>query len=158
METWHVEIRCASCRWATMFDSGGVAGWLLSAGRLRSHSEATPDELRELAVALAPQIACPNCGQQRLSAVLIEDDPTDWPQAPRCEECGKLIPPERREVFPEAKLCTHCQGRDDRGLAAGPVDYCPSCGSPMVLRPSPAAGIHRYAMQCSAGCRRGRLA
>ncbi|HUY87803.1 MAG TPA: TraR/DksA C4-type zinc finger protein [Pirellulales bacterium] len=153
-ETWHVEIRCAGCRWATMVDPAGAASWLSAAGRLRSHSEATRHELRELAVALAPQIACTNCGQTRLTAMLIEDDPAAWPEARRCDDCGELIPPERLEVFPETRLCTHCQGRDDRGLTPDAVEYCPFCGSPMALRPRGGTGIHRYVMRCSANCRR----
>src|SRR3569832_881444 len=94
-EIWHVDIRCANCRFATMLDAGAVASWLQEAGRLHRYSEATPDELRELALALAPQIACGSCGELRLTAVLVEDDPNDWPAARRCEDCGQLIPPER---------------------------------------------------------------
>ena len=140
-----------------MFDPAGAASWLLSAGRLRSHSAATREELRELAVALAPQIACTSCGQMRLTAAIVEDDPAAWPEARRCEECGELIPPERMEVVPDARLCTKCQSRDERGVSAGAIEYCPHCGSPMALRPSRGAGIHRYVMQCSGNppCRRG---
>src|SRR5690242_19154874 len=86
-EAWHVEIRCAACRFATMLDPAGAASWLLAAGRLRTHSEATRDELRELAVALAPQIACTECGQLHLAASIVEDDPAVWPEARRCDDC-----------------------------------------------------------------------
>jgi hypothetical protein len=156
-ETWHVEIRCAACRFATMLDPAGAASWLLNAGRLRSHSEATRDELRELAVALAPQIACAECRELRLTAAIIADDPADWPEARRCDDCGELIPPERLEIFPNTRLCMKCQSRDDKGLSPDAVEYCPTCGSPMALRPSRGAGIHRYVMQCSGNpsCRRG---
>ncbi len=138
-----------------MHDPAGAARWLSAAGRLKSKSEATREELRELALALAPQIACDACGELRLTALLVEDDPADWPEARRCEECGQLIPSERLEVFPQTTLCTACQGRDERGEQSGEVEYCPACGSPMVLRLSRGAGIRRYAMECS-GCGRGR--
>ncbi len=152
-DIWHIELRCAGCRFATMYDRAGVAKWLSAAGRLRSQSEASAAELRELALALAPQIACTECGELRLTAVLVTDDPADWPTARRCQECGQLIPPERLEVFPDTILCTKCQSRDERGNLPGPQEYCPSCGSPMVLRLSRGAGIRRYLMECT-GCGR----
>lgn len=140
-----------------MLDPGRAASWLLAAGRLRTQSEATRDELRELVVALAPQIACSACGQLRLTASIIADDPADWPAARRCDDCGELIPPERLEVFPDARLCMKCQRRDDRGFSPDAIEYCPTCGSPLTLGPSRGAGIRRYVMQCTGNppCRRG---
>jgi hypothetical protein len=156
-ETWHIEIRCASCRFATMFDAAAIAVWLQEAGRLHRHSEATLDELRELALALAPQIACGSCGELRLTAALVEDDPNDWPTARRCEDCGQLIPPERLEIFPDTRVCTQCQSRDEQGSSPDAPEYCPHCGSPLVLRLSRGAGIRRYVMECSGNppCRKG---
>jgi hypothetical protein len=156
-EIWHIEIRCANCRFATMFDAAAVAGWLQAAGRLHRHSEATTGELRELALALAPQIPCTGCGELRLAAAVVGDDSDDWPMARRCEDCGQLISPERVEVFPDTRVCTSCQSRDEQGCSPDAPEYCPHCGSPMVVRQSRGSGIRRYVMECSGNppCRRG---
>lgn len=40
-----------------------------------------------------------------------------------CEECGREIPPARREAVPGVRLCVACQGERDaeqQGPAAGP--------------------------------------
>ncbi|HEV3025180.1 MAG TPA: TraR/DksA C4-type zinc finger protein, partial [Pirellulales bacterium] len=115
---------------------------------LRSHSEATPDELRELVFALAPKSACPNCEAVGLTAKPVDDE-ADWPQARRCEACGKPIAAERLEVFPDAKLCASCQQGDERGEQAATGEFCPKCGWPLVVKPSRGAGIHRFQLVCS---------
>lgn len=144
----YLELRCKGCGWRTIHDTAGIAGWLRRCGQLRSHSDATADELLELAVALAPRQSCPQCGAVGLHASLVDDE-ADWPQAARCEVCGKPIPPERLEVFPKAKLCAECQARDECGEPAGTGEYCAKCGAPLVVRASRGKGVHRYVLVCS---------
>ncbi|MDN5763395.1 MAG: TraR/DksA family transcriptional regulator [Microlunatus sp.] len=36
-----------------------------------------------------------------------------------CERCHESIPPERLEVLPTARLCTHCQFRTENGRSRG---------------------------------------
>jgi len=127
----------------------GVAQWLRASGRLRSHSEATPDELRELALVLAPQQSCPHCAAVGLTARPADDDEADWPAARRCEECGSLIPAERLEVFPNASLCAACQAGEERGEQTATGEFCAKCGSPLVVKLSRGAGIQRYKLACS---------
>jgi transcription elongation factor Elf1 len=148
---WQIELVCAACDHAEAVNAAGIAKRLLAAGLLRSHSQATPDELRELALALAGKLPCPGCGQLGLKAKLLEDDTAGWLEARRCEDCGKPIDAERLEIFPDAKLCPDCQRQEERGQTPGTGEYCPRCGSPMVVRPSTGRGVHRYVLTCS-GC------
>lgn len=151
----YLDLRCGGCGWTTTHDTAGIAVWLRRCGQLRRQSEATADELRELAVALAPRQACPRCGAVGLQASLVDDD-ADWPRAARCEACGKPIPRERLEVFPNATLCAECQASDERGELAGTGEYCAKCGAPLVIRPGRGKGVQRYVLVCSGNppCRR----
>ncbi|HEV3007015.1 MAG TPA: TraR/DksA C4-type zinc finger protein [Pirellulales bacterium] len=145
---WQIELYCTKCGWRSTHDAAGVAEWLRGSGRLRCHSEATPDELRELALALAPKSECPNCGGVGLIAKPVDDE-ADWPQARRCDACGKPIAAERLEVFPDATLCAPCQQGEERGEQDATGEFCPKCGWPMVVKPSRGAGIRRYLLVCS---------
>jgi predicted RNA-binding Zn-ribbon protein involved in translation (DUF1610 family) len=122
--------------------------WLLAAGMLRRNAKPSAAELRELLPAAAPRLACPECGSQGL-AVRDDDELGDWPAARRCQSCGRAIPPERLEVFPDAELCVACQRGEDQGVAPATGDYCPRCGSPMMVRPSRGRGIARQELACS---------
>jgi len=144
-----MELCCSACAWRVSHDTVGIAQWLRASGRLRSHSEAMPDELRELALALAPRQPCPHCGVVGLAVRPTDDDEADWPDARRCEECGSLIPAERLEVFPGASLCAACQAGEERGEPAATGEFCAKCGSPLVVRLSRGAGIRRYTLVCS---------
>src|SRR5207247_1303018 len=108
-------------------------GWLRSIGRLRIHSDATGDELRQLAIALAPQSPCPKCGAGGLVAVSTDDDEAGWPEARRCESCGKAIEAERIEVLANATLCAACQRAEERGDNAATGEFCEKCGSPLLV-------------------------
>jgi RNA polymerase-binding transcription factor DksA len=151
MSDWQIELVCAGCDHAETVNAAGTAKRLLAAGLLRSHSEATRDELRELALALAGKLSCPSCGQIGLRARPLDDETQGWLEARRCEDCGKPIDPERLEVFPDAKLCPTCQRQEEKGNAPSTGEYCPTCGSPMVVRASTGRGVHRYVLTCS-GC------
>jgi Zn finger protein HypA/HybF involved in hydrogenase expression len=148
LDRWRIELRCAACAWRSTYDAAGVAQWLRAIGRLRSHSGATSDELRELAFALAPQVACPKCGATGLTVQGVDDE-ANWPEARRCEACGKPIAAERLDVFPNAMLCADCQRGEERGAPSVTGEFCPKCGWPLVVKPSRGAGVHRYQLVCS---------
>lgn len=148
-QEWLIALNCTSCHWSALFDHAGISEWLRRAGRLHANSDATPDVVRELALALVPQQPCPQCGAG-LAARVVNDDEFDWPEAPRCQACGRAIPPERLEIFPGATLCVVCQGREERGETTPTGEFCPRCGAPLVMRPGSGAGIHRYVLACSA--------
>ena len=151
METprWQIELACAACGSTETSDAIGIAQRLLQAGRLRSNTETSYDELRELVLALACKLACSNCGHIGLNGRLFQDETEGWQEARRCEGCGTPIDAERLEVFPNATLCTSCQRQDEVGRAPSTGEYCPVCGSPMVVRPSTGRGVHRYLLICS---------
>jgi hypothetical protein len=144
-----IELHCPACDWRTTHDAVGIAQWLRTTGRLRSHSEASADELRELALALAGQIPCPACAAVGLTARVSNGESDDWPMARRCEACGQPISAERLEVLPDASLCAECQLAGERGEHASTQEYCAKCGSPLVVRPTRGAGIRRYRLVCS---------
>jgi len=49
-----------------------------------------------------------------------------------CEECGDPIPEARRQAMPGARLCIHCQSRQDaQNRYTGPVNRSASKGSQM---------------------------
>ncbi|HWB13812.1 MAG TPA: TraR/DksA C4-type zinc finger protein [Pirellulales bacterium] len=149
MRDWQIELTCSVCGQAEALDAPGAARRLLGAGLLRSHSEATNEELRELFLALAGKLPCSGCGRVGLKARLLEDEAEGWLEARRCEDCGKPINAERLEVFPDAKLCPTCQQRAEKGAAPSTGQFCPTCGSPMMVRPSSGRGVHRYVLACS---------
>jgi hypothetical protein len=148
MGDWQIELTCSGCGHAEALDASGTARRLLAAGLLRSHSQASADELRELALALAGKLPCSSCRQVALKATVL-DEAEGWPEARRCEDCGKPIDAERLEVFPDAKLCPDCQRQEERGATSGTGEFCPTCGSPLVVRPSNGRGVHRYVLVCS---------
>lgn len=151
METpgWQIELACAACGSRETLDAIRIARRLLQAGRLRSNTESSSDELRELALALACKLSCSNCGRIGLDGRFLEDKTEGWQEARRCEGCGDPIDAERLEVFPNTTLCTSCQRQDEASGAPSTGEYCPACGSPMVVRPSTGRGVHRYLLVCS---------
>jgi RNA polymerase-binding transcription factor DksA len=149
MAGWEIEYACAACGSREVVDAASVARRLSAAGRLRTNSEATSDELRELGIALAPKLACLKCGQIALAGRLLEDKTDGWLEARRCDGCGNAIDAERLEVFPDATLCTICQRQDEQGATPSTSEFCPTCGWPMVVRPSTGRGVHRYLLICS---------
>jgi predicted RNA-binding Zn-ribbon protein involved in translation (DUF1610 family) len=148
------DLRCPNCAWVTICGPAQMADWLLRHRLIKSTSDVPTDLLVELFRTSSAKLSCPQCGKRGLVAAPSEalaDE--EWGQSRTCESCGAAIPPERLEVFPDARLCADCQQRDERGELAGRAEYCPRCGSIMVLRQSRGAGITRYVMTCPA-CRR----
>ena len=100
-----------------------------------------------------PRMSCPECEQVGLS-VGIADADADWGDAKACEGCGRPIEFERLEAVPDSVLCVACQRASETGDTTVEQEYCDRCGSPMQLVPSRGAGLSRYVLRCSGGCRR----
>jgi len=143
------ELYCATCDWSEVITLSRAMVWLRRAKMSGAKSDPTPEEIRELLPVAAQRLECPDCGRQPLGIRAAEDDPSDWPEAAKCEVCGQPIPPERLEIMPGVKTCVACQSRDEKGEITAEVDYCPDCGSPMQLKARHGAGIARYVLYCS---------
>lgn len=95
-----LDLRCPACRWAQECGEADVAQWLRSQQMLKRNPHASREELRELLLAVAPRLKCPQCGATGLVASPSPEDSAEWPGSAKCEICGQSIPPERLEVFP----------------------------------------------------------
>jgi hypothetical protein len=145
-----IEVRCPECDWTEVHGPAEIVSRLRAAGLLRSNSDATREELAELLIGMASRLTCPDCQHTGLVAAPARDDQSDWPEARRCDVCGRAIPAERLEAIPTATKCAACQSGAEQGVETGEIDFCPRCGSPMVLRQTRSSGITRYVMTCSA--------
>jgi hypothetical protein len=146
------DLRCSKCNWITICGPTQMADWLRRYRVVKGTTET--DLLVELFRTSASRFACLQCGQAGLIASPSELlDNEAWGEARNCESCGAAIPPERLEVFPETRLCVACQNRDERGELTGPAEYCPRCGTAMILKRATGSGITRYIMACP-GCGR----
>jgi len=150
----YLELHCSGCGWRLVCGPADMAKRLQRIKLLRRDSQPEADVLRELFVTAGPKLPCDACGSVGLiinpSAELANED---WGEARACEGCGRPIPPERLEVFPDTRLCVACQSGDERGKPVDAPEYCPRCGAIMTLRQQRGAGLARYVMVCSE-CRR----
>jgi hypothetical protein len=144
----HMDLRCPSCGWGLVCGEEEIARWLRGAGMLRRDPDASLAEMHELLRAVAPRSACPSCGRTGLVAEESPDEAAGWDQTPQCELCDRPIPAERMEALPGVTWCAACQRAEEAGTSRQAVEYCPRCGTPMVLRPARTAGITRYRMIC----------
>lgn len=148
------DLRCLQCAWTIVCGHPQMADWLRRHRLIKSTSDIDTDMLTELFRTSAGRFTCPQCGEPALVASPSEPlDDEAWGEARKCESCGASIPPERLEVFPETRHCVACQVRDDRGELTGPAEYCPRCGTVMVLKRASGSGITRHVMSCPA-CRK----
>jgi len=150
-----VQLSCPQCRWRALCNQAEVEHRLRGLGLLRRDP---PGELvAELLTANIARLSCDACGNTGIVLGQPEEDEAwgDWQQAVVCEVCKKPIPPERVEVFPDAKRCVDCQSVADRGEDTEEPEFCPKCGSLVELRVSRGAGITRYKRFCtgSPACR-----
>jgi len=148
------ELVCRSCQARTPFGLVEMDRMLRGLRLLRPEAKPDPEIVVELIKAAQPKLVCPYCGATGL-ALEASDELTDeaWGMARKCEGCGKPIPVERLDVFPDTKLCMACQAGDERGVSPDAPEYCPRCGTPMQARKSTRPGITRYEMACP-NCRR----
>jgi transcription elongation factor Elf1 len=148
------DLRCPQCNWLTVCGPAQMADWLRRYRLVKNISDGETELLVELFRTSTDRFACPQCGHAGLIASPSEPlDDKAWGESRKCESCGTPIPPARLEIFPDTRLCVACQNRDERGELTGPAEYCPHCGTVMVLKRAGGAGITRYVMTCPA-CRR----
>jgi transposase-like protein len=148
------DLRCSTCGWVTVCGPAQMTDWLLRSRLVKPASNIATELLIELFRTSAGRFGCPQCGAAALVASPSEPlEDEAWGEARKCESCGATIPAERLEIFPDTQLCVACQNRDDRGELSGPAEYCPRCGSIMVIKRASGPGITRYVMSCPA-CRR----
>ena len=148
-------LQCQRCGWRTVCSSAGIVRRLRTAGLLRRASNPSEDVIRELLVSNLNKLACDHCQQLGLigtNAADSNDDSDyggDWQQAVVCEVCRKPIPPERVEIFPDARRCVACQDVADRGEDPDEPEFCEKCGALVELRVSRGGGITRYKRFCT---------
>ena len=149
----YFELRCEACDDRIICNQQEMIARLQGVGMLRRAGDASWELLVELLPVAADRLRCSKCGATGLSAQPAEDHQHPWQDAPTCEKCGKEIPAERREVFPDTKRCADCQLAEEAGEDSSRPEFCPKCGSLMVLRQSSRGGMTRYVMFCTQ-CRR----
>jgi transcription elongation factor Elf1 len=145
----HFELHCPACRARLELGPTLMLNKLQQLGMFRRDSEPTPELLLELFRKKIGSFSCDSCGGSGLQIRAANDE---WGQVRDCARCGKRIPSERMELFPNADLCAGCQTSADRGGGAE-AEYCPRCGSIMMARPVYGRGITRYSLSCS-NCRK----
>lgn len=144
-----VDVRCDQCGTHHLLDAAGALQWLRSLGRVRSQQAWEAEVVFEVIRGIADELQCRECGVRGVFVGVPREEGEDWPEARPCRECGRPIPPERLEALPEAVRCVDCQQRIEMGDDPAQAEYCPKCGSQMVLRLSRGGGITRHTMQCS---------
>ena len=146
-EPWLVEVTCRACSWHAEWGREGTERYLRRAGMLRRVEAADGEVVRELLHGTAPQLTCPECGEVGLRLVAIDE--ADWCDAVLCDVCRQPLTPERLEAVPDTKRCVACQQQAEVGVESDEPEYCPRCGSLLVLRVSSRAGMTRYRLFCT---------
>ena len=149
-----LQLQCPHCSARTVCGPEDMLARLRQAGMLRREKEPNVELVRELFLATAPRWPCSQCGHLGLSVAPAEEEFADdaWGAPRLCDACGQPIPAERLELFPGAILCVTCQQAAEQGRDHGPTEYCPRCGSVMVLRAC-SRGITQYVLICpDCGC------
>ena len=142
------EVRCPDCRFVELWGLERALRELVRAGRYHPRADFDPDMVRELFLIHIDKINCPECDRKGLTAHIASKNTWSWADETCCEQCGKIIPPERLAALPGATLCVTCQTAIERGETLGPVEYCPRCGEIMVLKALASGGITRYERSC----------
>jgi predicted RNA-binding Zn-ribbon protein involved in translation (DUF1610 family) len=152
----HLSFHCRACRHTEPSDRDNLISRLQGAGLLK---RATRQERKDLPYLLAlartvsDQWLCPACGAAGLTLDEADGPADDFEAGQPCAACGKMIPAERMELFPDTTLCTACQSIVDSGGTPDTQEYCPRCGSLMQIRAGRASGVAHYALVCP-HCRR----
>ncbi len=156
MEPKHqlITLRCAHCNEKSITDRADLSRRLRDIGLLKRETDPAWPFLVALLEEAAAKLVCDDCGRPGQIASVLDIDGDDWGEGRKCAGCSQPIPPERLELFPEAKFCATCQARDERGEAPGEeIEYCPHCGDIMQVGRARGAGIARYELRCRS-CRR----
>jgi hypothetical protein len=148
-----VRTSCRACGWTQDCAITEMVAQLRAANILKPTSDSSPDVIQALYIASAAKLACPDCEFVGISAREAPDEDDEaWGQARACEICRAVIPIERLQLLPNARLCAGCQAKDESGTT-DEREFCPRCGSVMQLVAGRGSGISRYTMRCPA-CRR----
>ncbi len=140
---------CPHCAWSELAGMAQCQRWLGKLGFLRRNANPTSDEVRELTLANAHQIECPECESTGLSIAPYDPAEDSWDAGKACESCGEPIDADRLEIFPDSHLCVTCQQDHEQGRAPrNAPTYCPVCGSLMEVRSSGSRGLTRYELVC----------
>ena len=143
-------LTCPQCGWQTTCGEAEIARRLRVLGLLRRAAHPPEEMVRELLATNAARLKCDACSEAGLVSSEPEaDSDDDWQQAVVCEVCRKPIPPERVEVFPDARRCVGCQDVADRGAEPDELEFCEKCGALVELRVSSGGGITRYKRLCT---------
>jgi hypothetical protein len=149
--TPYLQLTCSACGAVSVCGPTEILARLRAAGMLRREKEPSWELIAELLPGAAERLACSSCGQAGLTITPLKDEFDDMPfgSADRpCVSCGRPIPPERIEVFPDARYCAQCQEQGERGNDRESPEFCPRCGAVMVPRMCSGRGISRYEMRC----------
>ena len=143
-----IRLSCPACTWERIYSAGDLEGLPLS-GELQLDRKS----IKDLLAGLGSRIVCPECRSTGVEARPCDSDDDDWQQAVVCEICRKPIPLERLEALPGVRRCVKCQQSSEKPAPASEPEFCPKCGAPLILKVGRGAGITRYKLVCTAGCR-----
>ncbi len=139
---------CPGCGHRSNVSPAEALRQLQAQGMLRREPAPESEVLWELYRRQCTTIGCEHCGHLGVELRCGQtDDGADWGDARSCERCGGTIPPERIEIFPNAKRCAACQ---DLPEVPQEDDYCPRCGGLLSVRRR-GGGVTRYRQVCD-GC------
>jgi predicted RNA-binding Zn-ribbon protein involved in translation (DUF1610 family) len=144
-----VSVCCRNCENRETQTIGEVVAFLRQQGRLRRDSSPTWEFLVPLWQLETQGLGCSQCGSYPLELLRFSAD-EDWDEdcVRVCEACSRPIDKERLEIFPDTVVCSHCQGKAERGEFGGVFDYCPRCGSHLgVVAASGRSGA--YQQRCN---------
>lgn len=149
-----LEAVCGRCGFVERLSLLELVARLRALGMLKRGDDAGEQYVLELAAAARERLKCSSCDRGGILVNLAEDRDDFEASSRPCAACGAAIPAERLELFPNSELCAACQQRVDRGQTPDQHDdYCPLCGTRMVVRQRRGSGIAGYELICPA-CRR----
>lgn len=143
-----IELQCPHCGVSERLDELAVVHRLQAAGMLRREKEPDWELAEQLLRSRANDLSCSDCGVTGLNVLIVDrTDVDEWGDDRNCERCGKVIPTERLEVFPDSRLCSACQQKSEQGDSGEEAEFCSHCGAVLKLRQSQ-RGLARYVMVC----------
>jgi DNA-directed RNA polymerase subunit RPC12/RpoP len=143
---------CPYCSWKEEGTVKELESRLRGLGLLKREEDVDLPLLLELARMKKPDLRCPSCRKPGFTAEAVDANDDAWGAGKPCANCGTLIPAERLELYPDQDLCAKCQGKIEAGEQLSGDDYCPRCGTPIVMKQT-GQGINRYKQVCPS-CRR----